>query len=188
MPKLIYMPLTPDRWPDLEALFGSKGAYGGCWCMWWRLKRSEFEKGQGESNRKAFRKIVKKGKEPGLLAYDGNQAVGWCAVAPRDEYSTIRRSRIIRPIDDKPVWSVVCLYVARGQRGRGVARGLVRAAVRYVREHGGWIVEAYPTVPRTGHLPEMSAFMGTPDLFASAGFREVARPSEARMIMRKYIR
>ena len=188
MARLTCHPLTLDRWEDLERLFGPKGACAGCWCMWWRLSRGEFEQKKGDGNRIAFRTIVESGRVPGLLAYDGDEPVGWCAVAPRDEYGTIQRSRTLRPVDDVPVWSIPCLFVARTSRGRGIALALIRAAARYARGEGGRVLESYPTVPRGGRLQDISTFMGTPALFERAGFRQVARPSEARMIMRKRLK
>ena len=182
-----FHPLTPERWPDLERLFGPRGAYGGCWCMWWRLKRSEFEKHQGEGNRRALRGIVESGGVPGILAYDGGEPVGWCSVAPREEYGSLERSRVLKRLDERPVWSIVCFFVARGHRGRGVILELVRGAVEHARRHGAEIVEAYPTVPRSGRLPPVSSFMGMPEVFEQAGFVECARPSDAKMVMRRYL-
>ena len=98
-----FHPATPARWPDIEKLFGARGACGGCWCMWWRLRRSEYERGKGARNRRAFRKIVVGGETPGLLAYAGKEPIAWCAVAPRSEYPAIGRSRILAPVDDRPV-------------------------------------------------------------------------------------
>ena len=83
MGDLIFAPLTPERWDDFEDLFGPRGAIGGCWCMWWRMKRSEFERHQGNDNRMAMRAIVLSGEVPGILAYQKEKAIGWCSVAPR---------------------------------------------------------------------------------------------------------
>ncbi|MFN8474883.1 MAG: GNAT family N-acetyltransferase [Anaerolineae bacterium] len=181
---LEFHPLTPDRWGDFEALFGTRGAYGGCWCMWWRASRKEFEANQGDGNRDAMRAIVERGDIPGILAYADRKAVGWCSVAPRESYAALERSRTLKRRDDAPVWSIVCFYVAKGYRGAGVAEALAGAAVEYVRERGGAVVEAYPTVPRTGSLPPVSSYMGVPSLFERVGFVEVARPSASRAIMR----
>lgn len=179
-----FHPLTPERWADLERLFGPRGAYGGCWCMWWRRKRSEFEEQQGEGNRQAMRGIVASGQVPGILAYDRGEAVGWCSVAPRETFGSLERSRVLKRLDDEPVWSIVCFFVAKSHRAQGVTAGLIRAAIDHVRRHGGKVVEAYPTVPRKGRLPPVSSFMGFPSLFEEAGFEECARPSESRAILR----
>ena len=94
-------PLTPERWADLERLFGERGACGGCWCMWWRLTRREFEQNKGDGNKASLRALVESGPPPGLLAYDGDEAVGWCAVEPRESYPALARSRVLKPIDEE---------------------------------------------------------------------------------------
>jgi GNAT superfamily N-acetyltransferase len=156
--------------------------------MWWRLKRSQFERQQGAGNRRALHDIVKSGEIPGILAYAGDEAVGWCSVAPRQTFGSLNRSRVLKPLDDQPVWSIVCFFVARGWRKKGVIVDLIRGAVDYVRQRGGAIVEAYPTDPRGRRLAPISSFMGMPSVFDRAGFVECARPSEARVIMRYYIK
>jgi len=156
--------------------------------MWWRCSRRAFEKNGNRGNREAFRHLVAQGEVTGILAYSGPEPVGWCSVAPRDSYPSLLRSRTLRPIDDRPAWSLVCFFVARAWRGRGVAKALARAAVDYVRERGGDLLEAYPTNPRGRRLAAVSSYMGTPEMLGSAGFSECARPSEARIIMRRGIR
>ena len=120
---LAIQPLTAERWPDLEALFGPRGACGGCWCMWWRLRRSEFEQQKGEANRHALQAIVESGAMPGLLGYQGEQPVAWVAIAPRESYPVLERSRNLKRIDDAPVWSITCLFVARPFRRRARRAG-----------------------------------------------------------------
>ena len=156
--------------------------------MWWRCTRRQFDLNGNEGNRRAFRKIVSQGSPPGILAYAGDKAVGWCSVAPRESYPSLMRSRVLKPADDQPAWSVTCLFVARDWRGRGMSEALVRASVDYVRERGGRLVEAYPTDPRGKRLAAVSSYMGTPAIFRAAGFREFARPSPARVIMRRRLR
>ncbi|MEM2103002.1 MAG: GNAT family N-acetyltransferase [Candidatus Bathyarchaeia archaeon] len=141
-PNLQFYPLTPERWADLEKLFRPRGACGGCWCMWWRLPRSQFMKQRGDENRKALKNLVETGEVPGILAYAEDKPVGWCAVAPREFYSALERYRILKRVDDKPVWSIVCFFVAKSWRGIGVTIQLLKAAVDYVKRHGGKIVEA----------------------------------------------
>lgn len=177
-------PLTPALWGDFERLFGPKGAYGGCWCMWWRITRGEFERQQGEGNRQAMQTIVASGELPGILLYDNGRPVGWCSVAPRDRFASLNRSRVLKPIDGTPVWSIVCLFVARGQRNRGVMRRLIAAAVEYACENGATVIEAYPTLPKQGRLPPVSSFMGLPADYQQLGFVECRRPSTAKVIMR----
>ena len=106
--KLAIRPLTPDRLPALEDLFGKQGPVSRCWCMYWRLRRSEFEQLSGDGNREMLKAIVDSGEVPGILAYTGEQPIGWCSVAPRADFSTLDRSRILKPVDDEPVWSITC--------------------------------------------------------------------------------
>jgi GNAT superfamily N-acetyltransferase len=178
-----FHPLTPGRWQDLEALFGANGACGGCWCMWWRLKRAEFEKGKGAGNRRAFQKLVAAGGAPGLLAYDGARPVGWVAAAPREEFVRLEGSKLLAKVDAQPVWSIVCLFIARPYRRRGLMARLLRAAAEHARAHGATLVEGYPVEPakRTG---DAFVYTGIASSFREAGFVEVARRSPTRPIMR----
>ncbi|MBC7263698.1 MAG: GNAT family N-acetyltransferase [Chloroflexi bacterium] len=186
-PTLHFHPLTPERWADLEALFGPRGACGGCWCMWWRLTRSEFEKQKGGGNKQAMKTIVDSGEVPGLLAYADEQPIGWCAVAPRERFPALERSRVLKRVDDQPVWSIVCFFVAKLYRHRGVSAKLLRAAVEYAGENGATIVEGYPVEPKRASMPDAFAYTGLTSAFRKAGFVEVLRRSETRPIMRYYI-
>ena len=183
---LEFQPVTPERWGDLEALFGEHGAYGGCWCMWWRLTRSEFAKQLGQGNKEALKRIVDAGEIPGLLAYADGQPVAWCSVAPRETFPALERSRTLKRVDDKPVWSIVCFFIAKSARRKGVMQKLLRAAVEYARAHGAKIVEGYPVEP-TGRLSGSSGFTGVVSAFRRAGFVEVLRRSRAQPIMRCYV-
>lgn len=184
-PSLTVHPLTPERWPDLEALFGPRGATGGCWCMYWRLTRSQFDHLKGDGNREAFREIVVEAERPpGLLAYQDGVPVGWCAIAPRDDYSSLERSRILKRVDDEPVWSITCFFIARSARRQGVTVQLIHAAIRFAAKHGARIVEAYPIDPRSPEVPPVFAWTGLLSAFERAGFVEVARRSETRPIVR----
>ncbi|HLN26796.1 MAG TPA: GNAT family N-acetyltransferase [Gemmataceae bacterium] len=185
--ELTFQALTPERWHALESLFGERGACGGCWCMWWVLKRSEFNQGKGQKNKKAFKNRVASGEIPGLIAFAGDTPVAWCALAPRKQYSTLERSRILKPVDEQAVWSVVCFFVARPFRGQGITKKLLRAAVKYAAENGARIVEGYPVEPRSGRMPDAFVYTGLPSMFKSAGFVEVLRRSPTRPIMRYFI-
>lgn len=184
---LKFHPLTPERWADLEKLFGKHGASGGCWCMWWRLKRSDFVKQKGEGNRKALKRIVDSGKIPGILAYANGEPVGWCSVASRESYPALERSRVLKRVDDKSVWSIVCFFVSKPFRHKGVTLALLKAAITHVKEHGGKIVEGYPVEPKKGYTPDPFAYTGLASAFRKAGFAEVLRRSETRPIMRYII-
>jgi GNAT superfamily N-acetyltransferase len=184
LPELAFHPLAADRWPDLERLFGARGACGGCWCMYWRLPRPLYEQGKGEGNRTAFRTLIEAGDEPGVLAYHGDDPIAWCAVAPRDAYGGLARSRILKPVDDRPVWSISCFFVARRYRRHGVTVPLLTAAVAFAAERGARIVEGYPIEPRQPTVPDAFAWYGIASTFRRAGFTEVARRSKGRPIMR----
>jgi GNAT superfamily N-acetyltransferase len=166
MPRTEFQPLTPDRWADFEQLFGPRGACAGCWCMFWKLPRREFEENKGVGNRLAQRGIVLTGGVPGLLAYVDEIPAGWIAVGPRSEYTGLARSRVLKPLDDIPVWSVPCFFVARKYRGQGLTVGLLKAAVEYVRSQGGSVVEGYPVGPRqNGRMPPVFVFTGLVSAF-----------------------
>lgn len=179
-----FVALSPDCWNDLVALFGPRGAVGGCWCMWWRLSHSEFEGSKGVGNRRRMKALVDSDQSPGILAYVDDRPVGWCAVAPREEFRRLHTSRILKPIDDAPVWSIVCLFVAREFRRRDLSRHLIRAAAEFAVSSGAEVVEAYPVIPKKSRVPDAFVWTGIAAAFARAGFQEVARRSETRPIMR----
>jgi len=184
---LKFHPLTSDRWGDLEKLFGKHGACGGCWCMWWRLPRSEFMRQRGEGNKKALKGVVDSGRTPGILAYLQDQPVGWCAVAPRETFPILERSRILRRVDDQHVWSVVCFFVAKPLRHKGISTRLLKAAVNHVRKQGGRIVEGYPNEPKKRWKPDPFVYTGLASAFRKVGFIEIIRRSETRPVMRYVI-
>ena len=109
--------------------------------MLWRLKSSTFKRQQGAGNKKAMEMMVDRGGMPGILAYSGKEPMGWCAVAPREEYSALERSRILKPIDNLPVWSVSCMFVNKEYRKKGMSVKLLRAAIDHMRQRGGTILE-----------------------------------------------
>jgi len=177
-------PVTADRWRDFEKLFGPRGACGGCWCMAWRLGRSAFEKNKGERNRRAMKRIIGKNEIPGILGYLGGEPVGWCSVCPREVYPALGRSRVLAPVDEKPVWSVTCLFIDRRFRGKGVSVAMLKAAREHVGRMGGKIVEGYPVEPTMSAMPAAFAWTGTARAFLRAGYVEAARRSRTRPIMR----
>ena len=212
--ELEFHPLTPERWGDFEELFGEKGACGGCWCMWFRQTRSEFEKNKGEGNRRAMKAIVESGRVPGILAYiketgripqgsarEGRdaepegvgrfgsltRAIGWCSVEPRERFPRLETSRVLRPVDDQPVWSIVCFFIDKEYRLRGVSVELMKAAVEYAAQNGAKIVEGYAAEPKKAKVPDLYIFHGHVSAYRQAGFVEVARRSPTRPIMRYVI-
>ena len=183
---LAFRPATPARWKDVEELFGPRGACAGCWCMWWRLARSEWNRGKGAGNRRALRRIVEKGEAPGILAYEGRRPVGWCAIAPREAYAALERSRTLKRLDDEPVWSVTCFFIAKDRRHRGLTVKLLDAACAHAKRKGARIVEGYPVDP-SAEYPAAWAWTGLRTAFETAGFTEAARPSRTRPIMRRRV-
>ncbi len=182
---LVIHPVTRERWGDLEALFGPKGAYSGCWCMWNRQTNREFDANSGDENRERLRSLVMESDDPpGLLAYLDGRPVGWVAVAPRTEYGRLARSPVTKPIDDVAVWSVTCFVIDRKHRGLGVGSALLEAAVEYARDHGAPAVEGYPVEPKSDQMPDIYAWMGLASMFEKGGFEEKARRSKHRPFMR----
>jgi len=178
-------PLTPARWAEFETLFGERGACGGCWCTFWRQPRSDYERNKGAGNRRFMLNVVESGRPTGIIGYLGADPVGWCAVAPRGDYPSLARSRILKPVDDTPVWSISCLFVRKDQRKRGLSVRLLKAAVQHVKRHGGTVVEGYPVEPKSASVPDAFVWHGLASAFRKAGFRECARRSETRPIMRR---
>jgi GNAT superfamily N-acetyltransferase len=181
---LTFAVATSERLNDLDALFGSRGGCGGCWCMLWRLSPAEFRLGKGEGNRRGLHSLVTAGREPGILAYSADRPVGWCSVGPRAGFPGLARSRVLKQLDDAPVWSVTCLLVAKDLRRRGVSVALLRAAVAHARRRGASIVEGYPVIPKAGRMPDVFAWTGTATAFTRAGFVKAGHHSPNRPIMR----
>ena len=177
-------PLTLANWDDLEALFRGPGPHSGCWCMYWRTTRAECQRGFGEGNRRALQALVEGGNVPGILAYEGDRAIAWCAIGPRKDYPTLDRSRTLKRIDDLPVWSIVCFFVARPNRRQGMSERLLRAALDYARSRGAQIVEAYPLRTEITKLLPYERYMGIRSTFERVGFEVVAQESGRRPVMR----
>ncbi len=154
--------------------------------MWWRVGRAEFDGNKGDGNRNAFRRVVERGPAPGILAYAGGRPVGWCAIAPREQYPRLAGSRILAPVDDQRVWSVTCFFVSRKWRRTGLSSQLLSAAVDFAAKHGAKIVEGYPN-DLDGKTADAFIYTGLASAFRKAGFKEVARRSPKRPIMRKTI-
>ncbi|MBI3404200.1 MAG: GNAT family N-acetyltransferase [Acidobacteria bacterium] len=191
MPKLntqlIFRPVTPSRWKDLEILFGPRGACAGCWCMYWRIPRSQYEKQKGGRNKSALKRLVKSGAVPGILAYANRKPIGWCAIEPRESFPVLNNSRILARVDESPVWSVPCFFVAREWRRKGVTSRLLQAAAKFARKRGAKIVEGYPTDTRGQKSADVFVWTGLAPAFKQAGFAEVARRSPTHPIFRKKV-
>lgn len=180
--KFTIRPLTPDLWPALEDLFGKGGASNGCWCMYWRIGSAYYKRAR-EKNRLALRKIVKHGPPPGLLAFDGERAVGWCQLTPRQDLPWLEHARFFERVDDAPVWSLSCFYVKRGYRRQGVMSALIAAALQAAKRAQAPALEAYP-VDTSRPESTSNLFTGTASTFVRAGFKIVARRAPARPILR----
>jgi GNAT superfamily N-acetyltransferase len=167
-------PVTPERWDDLLAVFGPSGGDGGCWDMFWRLTASEYAASSRDRNRTALRELIETASlPPGLLAYPDGRPAGWISVGPRSEYRRLGRSRQFTPVDDQPVFSVVCFRVAPAHRNAGVSAALLEAAIEHARQHRAAALEAYPVNTGGRRLDAAAAYCGTLDLFTAAGFRIV---------------
>jgi GNAT superfamily N-acetyltransferase len=178
--KLAIYPLTPDLWPALEDLFGEHWPVGGCWCMYWRIGNN-YRMRPSEVNKAAFCELVKSGPPPGLLAFDGDLAVGWCQLTPRDALPWLDRTWRLKRVDEVPVWSLSCFYVRKGYRKRGVTSELIAAALETARRAGAPALEAYP-LDET--LTPSASSTGYDSTFKRAGFKMVARHVPPRPIMR----
>lgn len=173
-------PLTLDNWPALEDLFNAKGPVSRCWCMFWRIG-TKYRDRPAEQNKADLHDIAASSPPPGLMAFDGDLAVGWCQLTPRDALPWLDRAWRLQRVDDLPVWSISCFYVRIGYRKRGVTAALIDAALEYAREACAPALEAYPLdsdlTPSTSHT-------GYVTTFDRAGFKEVARHVPPRPIMR----
>jgi GNAT superfamily N-acetyltransferase len=184
-------PLTPENWSDLEELFGLPGGsiVRSCWCMAYRRTGKPPGLGGprgsvGRSSKQAMCDLVNSGVVPGLIGYVDGAPAGWISLGPREEYLKLRRSPVMKPVDDTPVWSVVCSYVAKPYRGRGLQHRLLAAALDYARESGARVLEAYP-VDKAERSHDDFMFFGSRSLYQRAGFREVVRRSPTRVVMRR---
>lgn len=151
--------------------------------MTWRLPRAEFNRNKGDANRHALHELMRKGPAPGVLAYADGKPAGWCAVAPREAYPALERSRILKPVDSQPVWSISCLFVEKSHRRQGLSTKLIQAATKFAQSQGAKIVEGYPQVV-AGSLPDAFVWTGLEQSFLQAGFAEIARRSPKRPILR----
>lgn len=184
-------PLTPARFEALAGLFAEGGDPQWCWCAFWRLRGAAGSKAEADQNRALLRGMAEQGDPvPGLVALREGRAVGWASLGPRDSYPRLVHSKVFAPLDDRPVWSIVCFVVSRAERGRGVGSALLAAAVAHAGGQGATTVEAYPADDRDGRVPDRSANTGTLSMFTRAGFEVVATrratpTSRPRLIVRR---
>ncbi|HET6265221.1 MAG TPA: GNAT family N-acetyltransferase [Usitatibacter sp.] len=182
--KLTVKPLTPENWPDLEKVFGARGCSvaRGCWCMYYRRPAKMPPPPAGVTRaqraRRDLRALTRGATPPGLIGYRGQEPVGWISLGPREDYAYLERSRVMAPVDEKRVWSIICFVVPSEFRGEGVAHELLRGAVAWARKRGVKVLEAYPVIEGE------SLWFGTASMFTAAGFEEVARRKPDRPVMR----
>jgi GNAT superfamily N-acetyltransferase len=177
-------PVTKKRWPDLVELF-DRPVVRTCFCMYFR--KTGTGTGVGAENRRAMKSLVDGGNVPGLIGYEDGVPVAWVSLGPREDYPKLRRSPVMKPVDDRPVWSIVCFFVDRSVRGKGLADRMLRAAVDHARAHGARLVEAYPVDAHERKDPD-EMFFGAKSMYDRAGFKEVARRRPTRTVVRRALR
>lgn len=185
--QLRFEPLTPSNWGAFEQLFGTKGACGNCWCMYFRLSPTAFKEGkQNDGNRLAQKALVDSDQPTGMLAFYEDIPVAWCAFAPREDFPKLEQSRVHKRIDNEAVWSIPCTFIAKDFRKMGVSVALLKGVATYAKSQGIKIIEAYPTIPTQDKLPDAFAWIGLYKSFERAGFEIVDRTSSNRPMVRFY--
>ncbi|HET6558920.1 MAG TPA: GNAT family N-acetyltransferase [Prolixibacteraceae bacterium] len=188
MAQLTFEPLTQANWVKFVQLFGSKGACGNGWCMYYRLSKTEFLEGKAEGgNKDAMHTLVMEGKPIGILAFYEGQPIAWCAFAPREHFIKLEKSRVHKRIDDQPVWSIPCFFIDKAFRRQGISVQLLKGLINYAKENNIPVIEAYPTIPTTPHIPDSFAWIGLYKSFERAGFEIVDRTSKNRPMVRYYL-
>lgn len=177
--ELDVFPLTPDRFADLATLFEQGGDPKWCWCTYFRIRGQSWANSTPTSNRAFLSNLGERDPAehpaPGLVGYLDGRTVGWISLGPREDYDRLAYSKLLAPIDDRPVWSIVCFVVSRTHRRKGVAAGMLRAAIAYARQRGARTLEAYPVDTAGGRIASASAFHGTLSMFEAADFEVVTR-------------
>ena len=185
--QLTFEPLTKANWAKFVQLFGNKGACENCWCMYYRLSKSDYAEGKTEdSNKEAMQNLVIENKPTGILAFYEGQPIVWCTFAPREDFIKLERSRVHKRIEDLPVWSVSCFFIDKAFRRQGVTVELLKGVISYAKENNISIIEAYQIIPTTESLPDSFAWIGLYKSFERAGFEIVDRTSKNRPMVRYY--
>lgn len=185
--QLTFEPLTTKNWGKFVQLFGERGACGNCWCMWPRLKKQDFQDGkENDGNKWSMKELVDSGKPTGILGFFEEIPIAWCAFAPREDFLKLEKSRVHKRIDDQPVWSIPCFFIDKKFRRQGVSVQLLKEILRYAKELGIKIIEAYPTIPTQEKLPDSFAWIGLHKSFERAGFKIVDQTSKNRPMVRFY--
>lgn len=175
-----FWPVTPERLPDLERFAARHGKFRYCACMRWRMTSTQFRDSTPPERLAALTALVLAGTPIGILGYAMDEPVAWCSVAPRETYAALERYRALPRLDAAPVWAIACFFVASAYRRQGVTHALLHAAVEYAHSEGARIVEGYPVEPGSPSY----TYMGSPQTFRRAGFRDVTPPGQSRLVMR----
>jgi predicted GNAT family acetyltransferase len=184
-------PLTPDLWPAFEKLFGKSGACSGCWCIHWRVPRAEYVAKRGAKAKAFIKRRILQGPPPGVLAFDGDEAVGWLQIGPRaDTPQWNSPRRVTAPLqesdaEDERVWGATCFFIKPSARGQGVMAALLKGGIDYARANGARLIEACPIDGKTGNV---DAYVGLISVFERVKFKEVARRKDNRPLMRLMLR
>lgn len=176
-------PMSPERWPDLETLFGEKGGSEDCWCMFWRLGNAAFARQTAQEHHDGLKAIIDSGHVPGMIAYVDGEPAGWCGLGPREDFGGIERSSVMKRVDDRPTWAIPCFFISKQHRGKGVMHHLIQGAVRYATSKGATLIESYPA-PDSKKVSSEDGYKGLAPAFSKAGFVEVKKLSSARVMMR----
>jgi GNAT superfamily N-acetyltransferase len=179
-PEIQYRAVTRETLADLTAFSGCHGKFQYCSCMRWRMRSTEYQKSTKQIRAEKLTKLVSAGTPVGILAYAGNEPIGWCSIAPRESYEALERYKALPRVDHASVWSVVCFFVDRRFRRRQVTRGLLKAGLDYARSQGARIIEGYPVEPGS----RLYTYMGSPATFRNAGFQDVTPKGQQRKIVR----
>lgn len=188
--RLRLRPLSESTWADFEVVMGNNGGARGCWCMHWRLSIDEWLKNKGDGNKAAMHELAARSQAPGVIAYLDDEPVGWCGFGDRSDFPRMQRSALMKPVDDKDVVSLTCLFVRKDHRGKGLSAALISAVCDYLaRTSRVRLVEAYPVAPAPGRKAGAdNAMTGIASAFRDAGFTEVARARADRPVMRYSLR
>jgi GNAT superfamily N-acetyltransferase len=182
--KIKFEPLSSSNWPQFEELMGEKGGWGGCWCMWFRLSKKEFDANKFAGNKNLIKKIVKTGKPTGLIASIDKQPVGWIAFAPREDYIRIENSRSLKRIDEKPVWAITCFFIKKEFRKQGFSTRLIRGVIEYARKEKIKTLEAYPVIPYSDKAPASFLWTGILSSFLENNFTIVQMNGKTKAMVR----
>lgn len=181
---LRFDPLTSSNWKQFEELMGEKGGCGNCWCMFFRIPYKTFQANKPDGNKKLMKQLVNKGLPQGLIASMNNEPVGWIALAPREDYMKLANTRVFKPVDDKPVWSITCFFIKKGFRRMGLSQQLIKGAVNFAKRKKIKTLEAYPAIPYNEKVPYPFLWVGVLSSFIKNGFKIVRQSSKSRAMVR----